>query len=208
MKDTGNTHSSVFGLTGGMGSGKSSVAAYLCESFGALHIDADYVCRRLLEIDEEGWCAVRNTFGDEYFLTDQSIDRKKLRRDLFQNQEIRERINCILHPLARTEIARIINENFSDGPSCKVVVEVPLLFEAHWQDDFDAVIVVYADQAHCLERIMRRDQISREEAVAALSTQWPLAEKVLMADYVINNNGSWLDTCLEILHLGRLILRD
>ncbi len=208
MSESAYLHRGIFGLTGGMGSGKSSVAAYLCEAYRARLIDADQVCRQLLEPHERGWAAICNTFGGEYLQPDQSIDRKKLRREIFCNKEVRERINGLLHPLVRSAIATDIEKRYAAETSCRVVVEVPLLYEARWEDDFEAVIVVYADEAHCLERIMKRDHISREEAECAMSAQWPLAEKVLLADHVIDNNGSWEDTCLEILHLGKLLWND
>lgn len=201
-------HRGIIGLTGGMGSGKSSVAAYLCEIHHAKLIDADLVARQLLEPQEKGWTALREAFGDKYLQADQSIDRKKLRREIFCNKVVREQVNRLLHPLVRSEVARRIEEEIAADAFCRVVVEVPLLYEAHWEEDFATVIVVYADKAHCLERLMKRDQISREEAECAMFAQWPLDDKVLRADHVINNNGAWEDTCLEIRHLGILLWKD
>ena len=195
----------VIGLTGGMGSGKSTVAEYLCTMHDAKHIDADCVCRQLLEPNERGWLAIKDVFGSEFFTADQTIDRQLLRRSIFKNEEVRKQINQLLHPLARDEIARLVTTEFDSQAIHKVVVEVPLLYEAHWENDFDAIIVVYADRENCLERLMQRDQIPLEEAEAALATQWPLSEKVMRADHVINNNGRWMDTCLQILHLGKLL---
>ena len=195
----------VIGLTGGMGSGKSTVATFMCEVSGAKHIDADHVCRQLLEPHEKGWCAIKNIFGGEYFRPDQTIDRPRLRHEIFHDKEVRNQLNLLLHPLVRDEIAGVI-QNMTDSHAVnKLIVEVPLLFEAHWQQDFGATIVVYADNAHCLKRLMKRDQLSRSEAEVAIAAQWPLPEKVLLADHVINNNGTWLATCLQILHLARLL---
>ena len=201
-------HKGVVGLTGGMGSGKSTVAAYLCYLHDAEHIDADHVCRQLLEPHEKGWLAIRNTFGEKYLEPDQTIDRQRLRHDIFKDEGVRNEINHLLHPLARDEIGRMIKKNSQSAAIPKVIVEVPLLFEAHWEKDFNAIVVVYADRDHCLRRLMQRDQISFDEAEAAMAAQWPLTDKVLRADHVINNNGTWLATCLQILHLGKLLWND
>jgi dephospho-CoA kinase len=86
-----------------------------------------------------------------------------------------------------------------------VLVEVPLLFEAGWQDDFDKVVVVYAAEAVCLARICRRDGVSLDEAGKGLYVQMPIKEKVMAADYVIDNSGNWSDTLIQLLHLGEIL---
>ncbi|HIJ91252.1 MAG: dephospho-CoA kinase [Desulfobulbaceae bacterium] len=202
---------SVVAITGGMGSGKSSVAAYLSEIGGATGLNADTICRRLLAPGDSGWLAVRTAFGERFFLPDQTIDRPLLRKVLFEDQEFRLELNTLLHPLVRKEICACIEQEIdflakANSPSQALfVVEVPLLYEAHWEHDFSPVVVVYADEKTCLRRIMLRDRISVAEAEKAIQAQMPLPHKALLADHVIDNSGSWPDTCLQILHLRNLL---
>lgn len=201
-------HTGIIGLTGGMGSGKSAVAAHLCDLHGAKHIDADQVCRRLMEPHEKGWIALQDMFGEKYLGADQALDRQKLRHAIFHDERVRSQVNSLLHPLARDEIVRLLGRTSNPHIDQKVIVEVPLLFEAHWEKDFATIVVVYADKEQCLKRLIKRDQINREEAEAAIASQWPLSDKVLWADHVINNSGTWSATCLQLLHLGRLLWHD
>lgn len=192
------------GLTGGIGSGKSSVAV-LWRTVRSLHyLDADQVCRELLEPHAEGWQAFRDVFGNQFFGADGSVNRPLLRRILFKDNMVREQVNGILHPLARQVIRKGIKENREAG-AAPLVVEVPLLFEAGWRDDFEQVVVVYADADKCLHRLMRRDQLSSQEAMLAWETQKPLVEKVLQADHVVDNSGNWADTSLQLLHLDKVV---
>ena len=200
-------HRSVVAITGGMGSGKSSVAACLCEIGGARGLNADTVCRQLLEPEAVGWLAVRKVFGGRFFLADQSIDRPLLRKVLFEDHEFRRELDALLHPLVRHEIASCIEKEiglFSPSQS-RVVVEVPLLYEAHWEHDFSRIVVAYADEKACQRRIMLRDRISKAEAEKAMATQMSLPRKALLADHVIDNSGAWSDTCLQIVHLRNLL---
>ena len=102
-------------------------------------------------------------------------------------------MNKYFHPLIRTGIKRIIEEYVSTHESGDnqelIIVEVPLLFESGWMSDFERIIVVYSDRENCLSRIIARDRVSRNEAEAAIHSQMPLAEKLEMADIVIDNNG-------------------
>jgi dephospho-CoA kinase len=197
----------VVAITGGMGSGKSSVAAYLCEITGARSLNADTLCRQLLEPGAAGWLAVRKAFGERFFLTDQRLDRPLLRTVLFDEPQFRQDLNALLHPLVRNEIADRIEKEGGALPEAQArfVVEVPLLYEAHWEHDFSQIVVAYADAEACLRRIMLRDRISEAEAEKAMATQMSLAHKALLADHVIDNSGSWPDTCLQIAHLQHLL---
>ncbi len=198
----------VLGLTGGIGSGKSTVGEFLSRSAGWHRLDADDICRLLLRPGEPGWRGVSRVLGQEFFLPDRSLDRKKVREAIFSDPTLRGRINAVIHPLARDSVAAGIaswRQTAGREGGAVLVVEVPLLFEASWQDDFDAIVVVYADQSVCLSRIASRDGVSLESAEAALASQWPLADKSLAADYVIDNSGSRAGTCLQLLHLIRLV---
>lgn len=198
---------SLVAITGGMGSGKSSVAAYLCEISGIRGLSADSVCRQLLEPGASGWLAVRKVYGDRFFLVDQRLDRSKLRKVLFEDYAFRQEFDNLIHPLIRNEIASLIEKERVNCPqaSARFVVEIPLLYEAHWEHDFSQVVVVYADRKICLRRIMLRDRISEAEAEKAMETQMPSLTKALLAQHVIDNSGAWSDTCLQVLHLRNLL---
>ena len=192
----------MIGITGGMGSGKSAVARYLHRRFGGALIDADAICRELLLVGKPGWAAFRETFGAEYLSPDGSIDRPKLRRAVFGQEEVRRRLESLLHPLAKGEIARRVRADVTAG---RFLIEVPLLFEAGWDHEVDRIVVVYADPETCRMRLAKRDRLSPGEAAAAMATQWPLAAKAFLADHVVDNSGCWAVTCLQALHLGKVL---
>jgi len=194
------------GLTGTLGSGKSSVARFLQNSLAAECIDVDLLCRQLLKPNARGWQALQQTLGREYFKADDTVDRARFRNELFRDDKLRARVNHLLHPLAREELVKRLQE-IAHLSGASVVVEVPLLFEAGWEDIFDRIIVVYADCASCCERIMRRDGVSFAEASSGLTAQSSITAKVMQADHVVDNSGSWAITCLQLLHL-KMILQD
>lgn len=189
------------GITGGIGSGKSSVARYCKDQFGIHYIDADQVCRNLLAPGRAAWQAFLEAFGSEFLLPDQEIDRKKLRRAIFDDHSIREQLNEIVHPLAKAEIRQIVSQ--TDPWRC--LVEVPLLYEAGWENEFRTVIVVYATDKCCLTRLMKRDNLSIESARKAIDSQLSLTEKAALAAHVIDNSGEWEETCRQMLKLGKAL---
>jgi dephospho-CoA kinase len=192
----------VIGITGGMGSGKSAVATLLQKRLHSTFIDADVICRELLAPGAAGWLSFRESFGPAYFNPDQSINRSLLRRLIFSEEEARLRLNRLLHPLAREEIGR----QMENAPESRCfLVEIPLLYEAGWQAELDRIVVVYACQDRCRKRLMKRDLISEQEAEKAMASQWPLTNKALLADHVIDNSGPWAFTCLQVLRLQVLL---
>lgn len=193
----------VIGVTGGMASGKSSAAAVLREALACELIDADQVCRELLEPGQPGWLAMQAAFGDHFFLCNHALDRVRLRKTLFQDIELRHRIDQLLHPLVKEAIANKLASMNIDA--ALVIIEVPLLFEAGWQTEFDVVVVVTAGQEQCLERLRHRDQVAMAEAEAALAAQWPLAVKARLAQHVIDNGGDWPATRQQLLSLAALL---
>nr|WP_321466734.1 dephospho-CoA kinase [uncultured Desulfobulbus sp.] len=188
----------VLGITGGIGSGKSCVSRLLASYCLVPLIDVDRCCRNLLDQGQPGWVALTEHFGDTYLLPDQGIDRVKLRNRLFADASFRGRIDGLLHPLAQTamerEVARLVTP--------LVFVEIPLLFEAGWQDDVDAVLVVFARRGRQCCRIMQRDGVSRKQASQAIASQMDLGEKARRADYCIDNSGNWSKTRVEVIGLG------
>ncbi len=194
LKDSGLGH--IIAITGGIGSGKSKVCSYLTKLCQLPVVDLDRICRQLLVTGAPGWLALKEIVEDHLFTVSGELDRIAFRKALFAEDELRSRVDALLHPLARKEMAEQVRRR--SGP---VLVEIPLLFEAGWQEDVQRIVVVYADPVVRVQRIVSRDNVSVEQARQEVSTQYCLAEKVLQAHHVIDNSGSWQETCLQLRHL-------
>jgi len=191
------------GITGGIGSGKSRVAAYWADKFDLSLINLDLLCQDLLQQNQPGWQALQQRFGDSFFHSDGSLDRPGLRNALFSRPDLRSEVDSLLHPLAR----QCMHDQIDQATGEVVLIEIPLLFEAGWQHDVDRIVLVYADEETRVRRLVNRDEIREAEAVRALSAQWDLSEKIFSAHHVVDNSGAWISTCLQILHLARLYAR-
>jgi dephospho-CoA kinase len=212
----------VVGITGGIATGKSAAATFLCERLSAYFLSADAVCRELLMPENRGWHALRGLLYPSFFMPDGTLDRPLFRERLFADSALREQVNAALHPLVRSEIhmriglheERIAGEGKSakNGSSSRsrdekklCLVEVPLLYEVGWQSDFDRTVLVYADCAESMRRLRRRDNVSFAQAELSLRAQMPIREKIMLADHVIDNSGPWSVTCIELLRLAELL---
>ena len=205
MRQMRHTAIRKIGLTGGIASGKSSVSKMLSGLLECEHIDADEICRQLLEPHEEGWQEFTGVFGSKYLFEDGCINRPLLRNDLFDSEQFREKVNGIIHPIVKKVILSRMNQVVESDNSSKIIVEVPLLFEVHWEDIFDTVVVVYADYETCLNRLVGRDGVNKSGAEKELQSQWPLAEKVKKANHVIDNSGLLTDMKSQVEHLAELL---
>lgn len=195
------------GLTGGIASGKSLVAEMLAKMLGCGHIDADEVCRRLLQPHAEGWVEFSRVFGLQYLTENGSINRPLLRKDLFADEEFRQKVNNVIHPLVKKTILTQMEQMLAASENARVLVEVPLLYEVGWENIFDTVVVVYADYEMCLNRLMQRDFVPRNNAIKELESQLPLSAKVMKADHVVDNSGMVPDTRMQVEHLADLLSR-
>lgn len=191
----------LLGITGGIGSGKSCVSRLLASYCLVPLIDVDQCCRNLLEVGQPGWLALAADLDRHFFLPDQTIDRVALRNRLFADGSFRRRVDALLHPLAREAMAR---EVARIGHPV-IFVEIPLLYEAGWQEMVDAVLVVYARRGSQCCRIMRRDGVTRTKATQAIAAQMDLGAKAALADYCIDNSGAWRQTRLEVIRLGETL---
>ncbi len=190
----------MIGITGGICSGKSSVASYWARCFQLELIDLDEICRELLTQEQPGWLAIKKHYGDRFFTSEGLLNRPNFRTALFSDQILRDDINSILHPLA----GAYMKNQYHRAKKSVVLAEIPLLFEAGLEQDVDRIVVVYATGEIIGKRIISRDQVNRNEAEQAMSIQWPLRRKILAADHVVDNSFSWFNTCLQIMHLGQL----
>jgi dephospho-CoA kinase len=179
----------VVGLTGGIASGKTTVARML-KKMGARIIDADAVSREVMVPQTRCWRQVVKSFGPAVVRTDGTIDRKKLAVDVFKHPEKRMLLNRIVHPCIRKRIREMIRCIGREDPAALVIIDAALLVETGMYKDYDKLVVVAADEDVQLARLMRRNQLSIRDARRRLRAQWPLARKKRVADYVISNQAS------------------
>jgi len=178
----------LVGLTGGIASGKSTVARIL-ERLGAAIVNADVLSREVVEPGQDGWKEIVAKFGSEILQPDQTLDRQKLRAIIFNNPDARKDLEAIIHPRVRALAAKRIREHADAGYDI-IVYEVPLLFEGNLQDGLRPVILVACDVNIQRRRLEQRDQLDQAAAQKHIDAQMSLEEKRRLADYVIENNGT------------------
>ncbi|MDQ7056597.1 MAG: dephospho-CoA kinase [Persephonella sp.] len=174
------------GLTGSIGTGKSTVAGIFKE-FGAYVISADKIVHKLLE-EEEIKEKIREEFGD-VFTPEGKVDRKKVAQVIFENEKKRKVLEGILHPLVFREIEKFFKKIEKKDPEAVAIAEVPLMIETGSYKNYDIIIVVYAPRNIQLKRLIEKG-LSREEAEKRIKAQMPVEEKIKYADIVIENTGS------------------
>ncbi|HET9873819.1 MAG TPA: dephospho-CoA kinase [Propionibacteriaceae bacterium] len=174
------------GLTGGIASGKTAVSRLL-EKHGALVIDADVLAREVVAPGTPGLSAVVDRFSPAVLAPDGSLDRAALGRIVFADPTARRDLEAIIHPAVRARAAEIETATH-DG--AVVVHVIPLLVETGQQDQFDICVVVDVDVDTQIERICRRNALSRAEAEARVAAQASRADRLAVADVVIDNSGS------------------
>lgn len=181
----------VIALTGGIGSGKSRVAALLRE-LGAAVISADELAREVTRRCRPAYHAVVEAFGPEVVGPDGELDRRALARRVFADPDARRRLEAITHPAIMAEMAaRLAALGSAPEPPPAVVLEIPLLFETGRERDFEQVWVVTAPDEVRLRRVVERDGLPPEEVRARMCAQLPQEEKARRAHVVIDNGGDW-----------------
>ncbi|HEY82942.1 MAG TPA: dephospho-CoA kinase [Dehalococcoidia bacterium] len=178
----------VIGLTGGIGSGKSTVSRFLAE-LGAKVINADKIGHKLFQPDTEAWREVVVAFGRGILATDGSIDRKKLGAIVFADPEALAKLNRIMHPRIREAVQAQLERYRSQGVAV-AVVEAPLLVEAEWTSLVDEVWVTTASEATILKRLKKRAGLSEPESRARIRSQLASEERIKQADVVIDTDCS------------------
>ena len=181
----------LVGLTGGIASGKSTVAEILKRQ-GAAIINADVLAREVVEPDRQAWTEIVKTFGTAVLQPDRALDRQKLRAIIFDDPAARKKLESIIHPQVRALAEQRIREHASAGYAV-IVYEVPLLFEGNLQEWLRPVILVACDVDTQRKRLQSRDNLSAVQAQKHIEAQMSLEEKRRLADYVIENNGSLED---------------
>lgn len=177
------------GLTGSMGSGKSTAANRFRE-LGAEVLDADQVSRHLLDDDETTIRQTISAFGSAILSENGRISRKKLAEIIFSDDTARGLLNSIIHPRVIARLHEKADEITTAFPDKIIILDVPLLFECHMEKDLDYTVVVTADANIRLRRIIKRDSCTEQEAKKRLSVQMPDEEKIKRADACIDNSTS------------------
>ena len=178
----------LVGLTGGIASGKSAVSAIL-RRLGVAVIDADELSREVVQPREPAWKEIVALFGQDVLQADQNLDRRKLRKIIFDDPNARKKLEAIIHPKVRALAEERIRNLAAAGASV-IVYEVPLLFEGQLHHWLRPVILVASDPETQKKRIKERDRLGETEAQRHIDAQMSLEEKRKLADYVIENNGT------------------
>jgi dephospho-CoA kinase len=174
-------------ITGGAGSGKSTVAR-MFQELGAEVLDADAFAREAVAVGAPAWQELRRLYGDDYFNPDGSLNRSRLAQRVFNDPEERRRLDKLIHPRVAEGIRTRLAELARRGAPL-VLVEVPLLYETGREAGYDRVIVVSAPEAERIRRLRERDRRGEAEIRGILAAQWPLPDKAARADYVVDNGG-------------------
>ena len=188
-------------LTGGIASGKSTVAD-MFEGLGATIIDTDVVAREVVAPGEPALDAIRHEFGDGVFDDDGALDRAALRRIIFADDDARERLEAILHPLIRERTEALAA---TAGGDYQVIV-VPLLVESPLKDLVDRIVVVDCDENAQIRRLMARDAESEGQARRMLAAQSSREQRLAIADDVVSNDGELTATLAQVEKLHRRYL--
>jgi len=195
----------IIGLTGGIGSGKSTVAGLLIE-LGAVIIDADKIGHEVLDSDSQAREQVIAAFGQYILNHDGSVNRRELGRIVFTDRNSLFRLNQIMHPRIY-KLVKVKLEQYKEQEARVVVIEAPLLIEASWATMVDAVWVVAATEANVLKRL-EKTGLSRDEIMARIRSQLTESERIKMADSVINNDYSFDELKLKVNRLWQELQFD
>lgn len=194
----------VYGLTGGIGTGKSTVAALL-EEYGIPVVSADELSRVVVARGSEGLRSVVDRFGPEILTEHKELDRGKMAELVFSDPSQRHELEAILHPLIRERFEQVLDALEKAGHEV-AIYEVPLLFEKNLQYEMKATVLVTADEAVRIHRVIARDHTTEAAVRARIATQMDESLKRRKADYVIENNGSLDDLRREVeFLLGRFL---
>jgi len=180
--------SKIYGLTGGIAAGKSTVLDLFRKNKFIVY-DADYVAREVVKIGTVGLKQISEQFGDEILLPNGTLDRKKLSAIVFSDQVELKKLNKITRPLIKEEILYTVAEIRKSPNEIISIFEIPLLFEGNYQDYFDGVISLYVEPKIQLERLMKRNGLTEKVALEQINSQMSMDEKRKRADFVIDNSG-------------------
>lgn len=187
----------LIALTGGIASGKSTIASRLAEH-GAVVVDADQIVRDVQQPGSPVLAAIADAFGERMLRDDGSLDRAALGGAVFGNADAVARLNAIVHPAVRAESARRFAEAFADDSEAVVVYDVPLLVEARVDDPWDLIVVAHAPAEDRARRLVELRGLTAEEASARLASQVPDDVRLAVADVVVDTASTLEETRRQV----------
>ena len=196
----------LVGLTGNIGSGKSTVAQMLSER-GATIIDADVLARRAVELGTPAFGKIVARWGSSILAPDGHLDRAALRRVVFGDHAQLEELNQIVHPEVERLRARLIDQAKRRGDRV-VVCDIPLLFERHMTDRFDRILLVDSHRAIRLERLVKERGLRETEAMDMIAAQMPAELKRARADFIVENDGTFAQLERRVNEVWTSLVRD
>ena len=196
-----HTKCKIIGLTGGIATGKSTVSKLLLDN-GYIVIDADIIARKVVEIGQPAYMEIVDYFGKEVLKEDNSINRKSLGKLIFSNEEMKNKLNSITHPFIFNEMVGELNKKCRDNKI--IFLDIPLLFEEYenileLNIDFEEIWLVYSNETNQINRLMKRDNLDRDESIKRIRNQMTMEEKLKMADVVIYNDDDKLGLKSNVL---------
>ena len=177
----------IIGITGSIGTGKSTVSNYLI-SKGYSVVDADKISKGAYNIGSNGYKAILEVFGVEILNSNGEVDRKKIKKIVFDNSNMLQRLNMAIHPIIINEIEKEI-EILLESQNV-VFLDAPLLIETELHKKVDKIIVVGCDKNEQINRIIKRDKITADMAISIINSQMSIDEKLKFADYIVYNNST------------------
>lgn len=195
------------GLTGGIATGKTVVSDILRE-LGCYVLEADKLAHEFYKPKTKVWKKIVDHFGKKILNPDSTINRVKLANIVFNNNEERNFLNNLIHPLVIEKEKKIFKKIEKEGKYQIFITEAALIIEAGLASSFDRIIVVYCDEKTQLKRLIERNNIERENAIKRIKSQFPLKEKLKYADYIIDTSGTLRETVEQTERVFRFLLQD
>jgi dephospho-CoA kinase len=196
----GNDNRLLLGVTGGIASGKTTVARML-EELGAPIIDFDVLSRIVVEPDKPAWKDIVAYFGEQILKEDRTLDREKMRDIVFKDMEKRKKLESFIHPRLGAEFARLVEQYAAQDPNIIIQTVIPLLIETNMHPIFHHLLMVYVPEEVQVKRLVERDRSSEEMARSILRAQLPIEEKKMYCDLVIDNSGTLEETRQKVAEL-------
>ncbi|KAA8440406.1 dephospho-CoA kinase [Weissella paramesenteroides] len=184
------------GLTGGIATGKTTISNYL-KTKGIPVLDADEYARKVVEPGTPGLTDIVNTFGKQVLQSDGSLNRKLLGQIIFNDMTARQTLNDITHPRIQQMMTDELQKLAKDKTPL-VILDIPLLLENHNIAGADAIMVVTVPESIQLNRLMQRNNLTKEDAQGRIDAQMPLSEKEKLADFIVDNSGTIANTLTQV----------
>jgi len=204
MKSLPHTRTLAVGVAGGIGSGKTEACKEF-ESFGIRILSADHIARDVIDSDVDIKKKIVKLF-DEHVYIDGHLDRKYVARKIFGDEHLQQKMNAIVHPVVIQHIDNLVQQAKRECTEAIIMIEAALLFESGADAMLDYVILIDADEEQRIERVMKRDKITRPAVIERIKSQMPVQESRRRADFIIHNNGNHLQLKEQSQFLFRLLM--